>query len=142
MLVGVVLIVGVFASLAIYGVRRYMVRSKQAEALAMTRVLGRGVAGCGEPLPPTSSPVPATPPAGKKYMSRLSDWEQPAFKCAHFAVSTPQYFSYQWVRASDTQGSVVALADLDGDGTPEQRIEVAVQCSAGTCSAAQPTGAL
>lgn len=139
----VVVIVGVLAALGIYGVRSYTVKAKAAEGLSGASVLARGIAACGEKqsgkLPETSVAVPSTPPAGVKYMSTSSDWTDPAFTCAYFAMSTPQYFSYQWVKESDTRGRAVALADMDADGTAEQRVEVVVECVGSTCTAKPAT---
>lgn len=142
--VGVVVLVGVLTALAIYGVRSYTLKAKAAEGLSGAGALARGIAACGEKeqgkLPETSVAVPATPPAGVKYMSTSSDWNDPAFKCAYFEMSVPQYFSYQWVKESDTRGRAVALADMDADGTPEQRVEVVVECAGSACSVGRATG--
>lgn len=129
--VGVVLVVvvGILAALAIFGMSRYMQRSKQAEGFAMTPQIARAVAECGAPLPPTSLAVPPATPRGTKYMSSSAEWDQPAFTCgAGFSMSMPQYFSYQWQRTSDTEGSVIGLSDMNADGEDECRIEVKVTC--------------
>jgi len=69
-------------------------------------------------------------------MSAPSDWTSPAFTCAKFSMTTPQYFQYQWERVSAQSGVVHARADLDGDGVAEVNIEVPVRCSAtGECEA-------
>ncbi len=144
--VGVVLVVilGVVASLAMSGFRRYMQRAKLAEARSSAPMIARAVAGCGAPLPPSSIAVPGTPPQGTKYMSAATDWAQPAFTCGSgYSMSMPQYFSYQWVRSSDTSGSVIALADLNADGQAECRVEVKVDCPASpstACTAAVAAG--
>ncbi|MEZ4374262.1 MAG: hypothetical protein R3B07_25810 [Polyangiaceae bacterium] len=142
--IAVVVLVGVLAAIGIYGARSYMVKAKASEGLNGAGALARGIAACGEKesgkLPETSVAVPSTPPAGINYMSTPSDWNDPAFKCAYFDMSTPQYFSYQWVKESDTRGRVVALADLDADGTAEQRVEVVVECAGSTCTAQRATG--
>jgi hypothetical protein len=70
---------------------------------------------------------------GGRYHGR--EWSDPAFVCPGFALSTPQYFQYQWLQESPAAGTLVALADLDGDGSPEQRVEVRVTCAAGRCAA-------
>lgn len=138
-LIGVVVIGGILAALAISGMRRYMVRAKASEGLSTTYAISSTIADCGEPLPPTSVAVPPKPPAGTKYMSSPSDWAQPAFTCGGgFTQSAPQYFSYQWIQDSSSSGKVVALADLDGDGSAEVRIEASVSCSAGSCVATPP----
>jgi hypothetical protein len=142
---------GVFAALAVYGVRRYITNAKAAEGMHVSAAIASGVARCaaepderGQPrgLPETTHSVPPSLPAvsGKKYQSAASEWSQPAFVCAGFVLTDPQYFQYQWVRSSATSGTVIALADLDGDGMPEVSVESRVECSAaGRCVAAPPT---
>lgn len=126
-------VLGIFASLAIYGVSRYVKQSKQAEARAFSGMFARGITTCGK-LPPTSTPVPAEVPQGAKYQSAPDDWNQPAHTCAKFSVSSPQFYSYQWVKESEDSGHVVAKADLDGDGEVDSQVEMDVTCSAGMCS--------
>jgi hypothetical protein len=137
--VSVPLVVGIFSGLAIYGVRKYIMNAKRAEAANVLRYWGKGMVSCGEKdgLPLTSPPVPASlaAVAGKKYQSAIGEWSDPAFVCAGFSMSDPQYFQYQWVQASPSEGNMVAQADLDGDGTVDERVEVRVLCSAGRCAA-------
>ena len=131
-------VMGIFSALAIYGVSRYVKNAKASEARNMVPVLASGIARCAATgLPPTSSAVLSAPPPAKKYMSAATDWSsQPAFRCAGFALSDPQYFSYRWQLESPTRGVVVALADLNGDGVPDVDIQQSVECSApGSCAA-------
>ncbi len=142
-IVGVVVavpVLGILASLGIYGVARYMRNAKGAEGRANVVAMGHNLEACGIPLPPSSTAVPITAPRGAKYMSTSAEWNQPAFTCgAGFSMATPQYFSYQWVRDSPTRGRAIATADMDGDGAAEQRYEVVVECAGTSCVAQRPT---
>src|SRR5262252_2323371 len=63
---GVVVVMPILAALAIYGVRKYLIQAKQAEARAASAVLSAAIARCPSrsggrrsELPPTSRAVPA-----------------------------------------------------------------------------------
>lgn len=139
-LLGIV-VIGIMAALAVNGTKKYLAAAKGAEARNATGQLARGIVTCvendlegGKSLPPTAAPVPATlaEVAGKKYMSAGTDWDAPAYKCARFSMPMPQYYRYQWVRTSATEGSVLADADLDGDGKVDDAVSVQVTCTPGT----------
>jgi hypothetical protein len=143
----VVALIGVMASLGIYGFRKYLSQAKEAEGRNGVSQLARGMVVCAEKriaeggaLPKSSRPVPASLAAisGKKYMSATSDWTDDAYTCASFDMSYPQYFQYQWLLdPSGRTGVARAAADLDGDGTAEITFELPVACGAdGTCAAA------
>jgi hypothetical protein len=137
--------VGVFAALAIFGARRYISTAKAAEGQTVVRTLaegmvrcaaGRGPDGQARGLPESSIAVPSSLSAVRatKYQSSASEWNDPAFDCAGFRVTEPQYFQYRWVRRSSTSGAAVAVADLDGDGVAELSFEQPVSCDAtGAC---------
>ena len=138
------IVLGIFSALAIYGVRKYMANAKRAEATSVLTHWSKGLVACGEKdgLPPTSAQVPASLAAisGKKYHSTAAEWSDAAFVCGGLSMSDPQYFQYQWLRASATSGSVRALADLDGDGAAEITIESRVDCDpSGRCTAMPPS---
>jgi len=140
--VGLVLL-GVLSSLAIYGVRRYIVQAQLAEGRNNVTAFAQGITHCfaeTEHLPETSSRVPADLAmiAAKKYQSAFRDWSDEAFRCAEFSLREPQYFQYQWVLDEGaTAGKVVAVADLNGDGDPEVRLELDVDCSGEACQLGQ-----
>ena len=133
------IVLGIFSALAIYGVRKYMMNAKRAEATAVLTSWSKGMVACGEKagLPPSSPQVPASLEAvsGKKYMSAPSDWADAAFVCGGLSMTQPQYFTYQWLQASPSEGSLLAQADFNGDGIAEERAEVRISCSAGRCTA-------
>lgn len=140
----VVAIVGVLAALAIYGVRKYVLNAKTAEArnslgqmskdasTAYSRegmkadvlALG-GKTGVVNKLCATSSKVPTSDAdiKGQKYQSKPSDWDgsqEAGWTCLRFSMQDPQYYQYQYV-ASATTGTgatftAQANGNLDGDG--------------------------
>lgn len=145
----VVAIIGVLAAMAIYGVRRYLLNSKTAEARSAVgriakdasaaferertsaEILAPGNSGtvAAHRLCDSSSRVPAvTEIKGKKYQSAISDWngdQDTGWKCLKFSLTEPQYFSYQYT-ASGTTGadgetfSALANGDLDGNDTTSE----------------------
>jgi hypothetical protein len=135
------IVLTILAALAIHGVRRYIVQAKMAEGRAAVAELARGIARCGaeqDELPETSSKVPSDLELvrGKKYQSAPADWDDDAFRCAEFRMTGPQYFQYQWVLKDAQAGSVVAVADFDGDGVPEVWLDLVVDCSGDSCRVA------
>jgi type IV pilus assembly protein PilA len=138
----VVAIIGVLAALAIYGVRRYLLNSKTAEAKLILGRMSKDASSAYQrermsggvmadntsrtslhAFCQTSTKIPGTPPPGGKYQSQPSDWTtgQSAtigWVCLKFSLSEPQYFSYQYTSADTSHFSAVANGDLDGDGTP------------------------
>lgn len=136
-------VIGIFSALAIYGVRKYVVSAKRAEATNALGSWSKGLIACGERdgLPSTSPAVPASlsSVSGQKYQSVASEWSDPAFACAGFSLNDPQYFQYQWQQVSAAEGTLVALADMDGDGSAEQRVEVRITCASGRCTASVPS---
>jgi type IV pilus assembly protein PilA len=141
----VVAIVGVLAALAIYGVRRYILNSKTAEArngvgqmakdasaaysregmdskiLALGESTGVTNRICGKAT--NTVPSSKTSIAGKKYQSKPSEWSTggqfDGWTCVKFSMQDPQYYMYGY----DAQGSNAATAtftasaqgDLDGN---------------------------
>ncbi|HVW25799.1 MAG TPA: prepilin-type N-terminal cleavage/methylation domain-containing protein [Polyangiaceae bacterium] len=142
----VVAIVGVLAALAIYGVRRYILNAKTAEArngigqmakdasAAYSRegmdsaVLALGNStGVTNRICSSASPVPtnATSIQGKKYQSKPSDWATGSqfvgWTCVKFSMQDPQYYQYDYQAtgsaASGDQFTALAHGDLDGNTT-------------------------
>ncbi len=141
----VVVIIGVLAALAIYGVRKYIANSKTAEArnalgriaqdaaaaynreYVGAQILAPGaLAGSTNRLCGSASRVPsnAAHVQGKKYQSSPADWggdQWTGWACLRFSMQDPQYFVYNYTAAntSVSTGNFSALAhgDLNGDGT-------------------------
>lgn len=139
----VVAIVGILAALAIYGVRKYILNSKTAEArnslgqmakdatTAYVRegmdpsvmALGASTGVVNVLCPDAAGTVPdaKTKIEGKKYQSTPGDWNDGAgWECVKFSMQDPQYYMYNYTRGGD--GSAVgstftgwASGDLDGD---------------------------
>jgi type IV pilus assembly protein PilA len=142
---------GILAALAVFGVKKYMTSAKTAEGVHVAGAIANRVARCASEqdesgkrrgLPETSPAVPASlsDVAGVKYKSAPAEWSAPAFTCAGFVLTDPQYFQYQWVRADESSGVVRAVADLDGDGAPDVGVESRIECSpAGQCTAVSPS---
>ena len=141
----VVAIVGVLAALAIYGVRKYVLNSKTAEArnnvgqLAHDAAnayggekMGAAVLGLGEAAAPSNricgsaTPVPTTIDSvkGKKYQSKPSEWatgdQFNGWTCIKFSVADPQYYMYNYTAtgssAAGDKFTATAQGDLDGNG--------------------------
>lgn len=138
----IVLIGGILAVLAIYGVRRYLSAAKSAEArnslsqIALEASAAYDSTGV-DPVtfaptyrqcPSASVPVPSSERAvsGKKYMSAPGEWDVDAatnagFSCLKFEMFEPQYYQYNYT-ATGTGAKVgdsfraEARGDLDGDG--------------------------
>lgn len=142
----VVAIVGVLASLAIYGVRKYVTNAKTTEArnalgqmskdatTAFAREkmdgtvlgLGESVGGANAFCTTAAATVPAELDgvSGQKYQSDPAEWaagdtDADGWRCLKFSVNEPQYYMYGY-ESTDTAADFTASAqgDLDGDGEP------------------------
>jgi type IV pilus assembly protein PilA len=130
----VVAIIGVLASLATYGVSRYLKHSKTAEA---TRNLGAiengsraafqldtdtGVTGKGpyvHEFCATGPAVPTTVPLASK-VSTTGQWTAAAWTCLKFSINEPQFYAYSYQSAGTSTAatySATAKGDLDGNTT-------------------------
>ena len=141
----VVAIVGVLAALAIYGVRRYILNSKTAEArngvgqmakdassaysregMAATILsLGESTGVTNRICGKATNTVPSGKGSiqGKKYQSKPSEWSTggqfDGWTCVKFSMQDPQYYMYGY----DASGSAAAgnsftasaQGDLDGN---------------------------
>jgi len=116
----VVAIVGVLAALAIYGVRRYILNSKTAEARNSLGQLAKdastafnregmnaAILTLGEATGITNHlcdsaqnkvPAAATSIKGQKYQSKPSEWADgtmvKGWQCVKFSMQDPQYYKY------------------------------------------------
>jgi len=142
----VVAIVGVLAALAVYGVRKYLLNAKTAEARnsvgqmakdakaafereTMTSAIlpAGGSAGLSNNLCTTSTTKPNVPAAvtsvaGKKYQSAAADWNSDqgtpgmGWSCLRFSMSDPQYYQYGYTGTAGAAGTFTAQAVGDLDG--------------------------
>ena len=141
----VVAIVGVLAALAVFGVHRYVMIAKSAEArnsigqmahdasLAYTResiaatILGASgttsvvnaiCASASQPIPVAFSSI-----SGKKYQSSPGEWladgPRAGFRCLRFEISDAQQYQY-WYSATGLTFTAQASGDLDGNGVASQ----------------------
>jgi type IV pilus assembly protein PilA len=151
LIVGLVLValsvplLGVMASLGIYGVRRYLVAAKTAEAKNTVGAMSRAAVAAyeretlvnGKPanrLCSSATPVPAVVPAAKKYMPSTAAGADfnggsptAGWTCLRFAQTMPMYYQYHYqqgsgwmvpARAPGADGfEATAVGDLDGNGT-------------------------
>jgi type IV pilus assembly protein PilA len=140
----VVAIVGILAVLAVFGVRKYITNAKSAEArnaigaiakragqalereTSDTTVIAGGSSSTANSrrLCGTSTKVPGTAPANKKYQSSASDWNagdtSTSWSCLKFSMNEPQYYAYQYQATGTTGGvgdtaTITAEGDLNGD---------------------------
>jgi type IV pilus assembly protein PilA len=140
----VVAIVGVLASLAIYGVRKYVTNAKTTEARnalgQMTKdattafarekmagevlELGGTVGGSNSFCTSAAATVPADleDVSGQKYQSDPSEWaagdtDADGWRCLKFSVNEPQYYMYGYTSTDVAEDfTATAQGDLDGDG--------------------------
>jgi type IV pilus assembly protein PilA len=142
----VVAIIGVLAALAIYGVRKYLLNAKTAEArTALGRIskdagtayerermdpsrmdLGSDRAAGHVLCPSAGNTVPANANLiqGEKYQSDPGDWDDAdttgGWVCLKYTMQDPQYFMYNYTASGtgvDGDGyTASAQGDLDGDG--------------------------
>jgi len=146
----VVAIVGVLAALAVYGVRKYLLNAKTAEArnsvgqmakdakaafereTMSSAILAAGAsAGLSNNLCSTSTTKPSVPAAitsvqGKKYQSAAADWNSDqgtpgmGWACLRFSMSDPQYYMYSYTGTTGATGTFAATANGDLDGNGTQ----------------------
>ena len=143
----VVAIVGVLAALAIYGVRRYILNSKTAEArngvgqmakdasaaysregmAATVLSLGESTGVTNRICGSATNTVPSGKAAiqGKKYQSKPSEWatgsQFDGWTCVKFSMQDPQYYMYGYAAtgsaAAGNNFTASAEGDLDGNTT-------------------------
>ncbi len=141
----VVAIIGVLAALAIYGVRKYVLNAKTAEArTAIGRIAKDAVTAYAKPkmagavleLTKTvaggqglclsaANQVPLAVPKSEKYQSTPSEWGgtiDTGWTCLNYTMDEPQYFAYSYksvatIAEANTEGKgFTAVARGDLDG--------------------------
>lgn len=118
--------IGMMSALAIHGVRKYLLQSKEAEARNAVPQIARNIAASWEreTLPPTprakkklqSFPaIPPTVPRGTKYQPSEKEWA--TWSAIKFEMDQPLYYQYEVRAAKDGESAdVIARGDLNGDG--------------------------
>ena len=139
-------VIGVVAALGIYGVRRYLVAAKSAEAKNSIGAIARAAVSSYEHEDPaltapgkaaphrlcgSATPVPHDVPKGVKYMPSSApgaDFQSGSattgWTCLKFAMGTPMYYQYSYVQGAGSGKSgatangfeASARGDLDGNG--------------------------
>lgn len=136
-----VAIVSILATLAIYGVKKYVNTSKTVEARNALGQISKDVAtaflretmdGTVLSLGKTAAKSNALCPAGqaipadigfvrgKKYQSNPTEWQEPGWLCLRFSMTDPQYYQYQYrvdgdLATVNTTFTIAAKGDLDAD---------------------------
>jgi len=133
----VVAIIGILATLAIYGVKTYLTNSKTGEAKANlgrlgkdavaayekenmnATILGAGsaVAAVNQLCPDAAAPVPAAVPKGQKTQPDPTHWQAAGWNCLKFAVNSPVYYQYNYDQLTAATFNTTASGDLDADDT-------------------------
>jgi type IV pilus assembly protein PilA len=125
-------VLGVFAALAIYGMRRYLAASKTSEAKNTVGAISRGAEAAYErslsnegtgrlcesegPDAAGHGAVPRRVPAGKKYQPSNSDWNvgsaRGGWRCLKFAMTQPHYYQYHYNKGGNFQTDNPELDDV------------------------------
>lgn len=142
----VVAIVGILATLATYGVRKYLVNAKTAEARNVVGAMAKDAKAAfeRESMAPNimaegqssvvvnnlctdaanSVPDDISKVTGRKYQSSVADWatgnsSTAGFICLRFSLTDPQYYLYDYKGTTGNNGtfSAIARGDIDGNGT-------------------------
>jgi type IV pilus assembly protein PilA len=117
----------IFSVVAVYGVRKYLVNAKNAEARNVLGQIALDASKTYDPkrgfCPSASASVPAAPKnvSGCKYQSARADWETDSaahagFACLRFSLEEPQYYQYSYTAVGRTGFTATARGDLNGDG--------------------------
>lgn len=133
----VVVIIGILASLAIYGVQKYVANSKSAEARMMlgriakdalnvfegeemagtVMTIGASRGSSRKICAPSTNTVPAaaTSVQGEKYQPGSQEWRtgdgDTGWACLSFAITTPIYYMYGYTSTTTTADPTAAAAD-------------------------------
>lgn len=131
----VVAIIGVLATLAVFGVSKYLLNAKTAEATNSLGVINQdavmaysqertasaistGVSGPNilQLCPSSAGAIPPLPPKGIKYTSDpTKDYAtDPGFTCLGFTMNQPQYFAYDYVLGGSSKIAPDAAKQING----------------------------
>jgi hypothetical protein len=112
---------------------RFQANTKLMEGKNNVITIARALIVCADNtgrLPESSGPVPPSlaDVGGTSFLAREGDWSDPAWRCAKYTHVGEQRFRYTWLKKSDTEGTVRAEADFDGNGSAEAVYEQDVLC--------------
>jgi len=113
---------GVFSALAVYGVQKYLLQAKTAEARYTVARIAKQVASAVTErhlsrLPKAAPLTPKQVPRGEAVLVPEADWAEPAWRALSFSMEGKQNYSYEFEVAADGKHGVVrAQGDLNGDG--------------------------
>jgi type IV pilus assembly protein PilA len=145
----VVAIAGILATIATYGVRKYVVNANTSEAKTNLSRLGKDAAAVFEReqmsgatlnaggtvaarhrlCASAAAAVPTTVPRGTKAQPNPTAWDAgnatTGWKCLRFSINSPVYYQYRYTATNPTNTSTAAFSatatgDLDADGTASQ----------------------
>jgi hypothetical protein len=139
---------GMVATLAVDGVKKYMTASKSAEARNAVGQIARDYVAWwekedGQPRSKKKlvslPPVPRAVPKGAKYQSKPADWK--AWDRIKFSMDEPQYYQYEVKAAPNGESAdIIARGDLDGNGkTSLFRLGIRVDRSSGSSLVIAPS---
>lgn len=137
----VVVIIGILAALAIYGVQKYVANSKSAEARQMLGRMSKDMltffegenqnyeilapgdsADISQALCPSASALPAAVPSREKVQLGLGDFDDSAgWACLGTTITTPIYYQY---RVDSSQSGSMASLDAASSGDTFDAIAV------------------
>jgi len=128
-------LLGIGASLGIFGVRRYLTTSKTSEAKNNVAMISRMALSAyeregvevvkGKPtavhtLCKSANPVPAAVPKGNKYQPSAADYatgnEKTGWPCLRVALDSPQYYQYDYRVGGGYKGPKRGGPDPGKDG--------------------------
>jgi hypothetical protein len=138
------------AAATLFGARQVEARRDRTAAALLaaayaTQDLASALVACSDEthkLPPTSRKVPGDVPRGLDIPTSDADWDDVAFRCADYHPVRAG-FQLQWSLLAmptrpflDTEGAVIALVDVDGDGRPDHTVKTMIGCAQGLCEIA------
>jgi hypothetical protein len=132
--IGLATFLTVLISFRKIGWDRFQANTKLMEGKRNVVVMAKALIICADNsqhLPESSKPIPpelADVAGGKVIESTPEAWSDPVWTCAKYSQTGEQRFRYQWIRKSETDGTIRAEADFDGNGSAEAVYEQDISC--------------
>ena len=123
-----VVVLPILSVLAVYGVRKYLVNAKTAEARNALGEIAKDAANAYARDHALCASATHAVPAdiamvrGTKYQAGAGEWDadrarNAGFACLGFSMEMPQYYQYSYAaRGNVGEFAATARGDLDGDG--------------------------